>query len=99
MGKTLATLYPAIKALPLIADGKIFYVTAKDTGTTRSTRRAAKAERVRGASSQCQFNGQGQDMFCPGFFRLPIGQPARFEQGYYDRYKPAMRELFGYSAT
>ena len=26
MGKTLATLYPAIKALPLISDGKVFYV-------------------------------------------------------------------------
>jgi DNA excision repair protein ERCC-2 len=32
MGKTLATLYPAIKALPLIAEGKVFYVTAKTPG-------------------------------------------------------------------
>jgi hypothetical protein len=32
MGKTLATLYAAIKALPLISDGKIFYVTAKTPG-------------------------------------------------------------------
>jgi DNA excision repair protein ERCC-2 len=32
MGKTLTTLYPAIKAFPLISDGKIFYVTAKTPG-------------------------------------------------------------------
>jgi DNA excision repair protein ERCC-2 len=32
MGKTLATLYPAIKALPLISDGKVFYVTPTTLG-------------------------------------------------------------------
>jgi DNA excision repair protein ERCC-2 len=32
MGKTLATLYPGIKSLPIIGDGKIFYVTAKTPG-------------------------------------------------------------------
>ncbi|MES2309823.1 MAG: ATP-dependent DNA helicase, partial [Verrucomicrobiota bacterium] len=32
MGKTLATLFPAIKALPLMEEGKIFYATAKGSG-------------------------------------------------------------------
>ncbi|MGC1480213.1 MAG: PD-(D/E)XK nuclease family protein, partial [Chthoniobacterales bacterium] len=91
-GKTLATLFPAAKALPLI-DGQIFYVTAKTPG-----RLAAQEalDHLRGAGARLRsvsltakrkicFNADaktGCDLrTCP------------FALGYYDRYKPAVREL------
>lgn len=91
MGKTLATLYPAIKTIPLLEDGKVFYVTAKTSG-----RRAAEdaLERLRTSGLRIRSvaltarakicfeeGGQCDSAACP------------FKLGYYDRAKPAMREL------
>ena len=91
MGKTLATLYPAIKAIPLLADGKVFYVTAKTSGRRAAEdaldRLRATGLRIRNVSVTAKAkicfeeNGQCDSSACP------------FKLGYYDRVKPAMREL------
>ena len=92
LGKTLATLYPAIKALPLIGDGKVFYVTAKTPG-----RIAAQdaLQKLRDAGVQIRsvtLTAKAKICFVPDASGCdPATCP--FLKGYYDRYKPAMREL------
>jgi DNA excision repair protein ERCC-2 len=92
MGKTLATLYPAIKALPLISDGKIFYVTAKTPGRLAAQdalqRLRDTGVRIRSVS----LTAKAKICFAPDASGCdPATCP--FRKGYYDRYKPAMREL------
>ncbi len=92
MGKTLATLYPAMKALPLLNDGKVFYVTAKTPG-----RLAAEdaLQRLRESGLQVRslsLTAKSKICFAPDSSGCdPSTCP--FTKGYYDRYKPAMREL------
>ena len=91
MGKTLATVFPAIKGLPLLAEGKVFYVTAKTSGQ-RTAEDALKRLRTSGvrvrsvaltAKTKICFNesGECESSNCP------------FTKGYFDRVKPAIREL------
>jgi DNA excision repair protein ERCC-2 len=92
MGKTLATLYPTIKALPLISDGKVFYVTAKTPG-----RLAAQdaLQKLRDAGVQVRsvsLTAKAKICFAPDASGCDAAT-CPFRKGYYDRYKPAMREL------
>ena len=92
MGKTLATLYPAIKALPLIADGKVFYVTAKTPG-----RIAAEdaLQRLRNSGVQIRsisLTAKSKICFAPDSSGCDV-VTCPFRKGYFDRYRPAMREL------
>ncbi len=91
LGKTLATLYPAVKALPLMGDGQVFYVTAKTPG-----RIAAEdaLERLRGAGPVCAVSLTAKKKIC--FSETPSGCDVRtcpYAIGYFDRIKPALRKL------
>lgn len=92
LGKTLATLYPAVKALPLMADGQVFYVTAKTPG-----RLAAEdaLERLRGAGACLRsVSLTAKQKIC--FSETLAGCDLRtcpYAVGYYDRIKPALRKL------
>ncbi len=92
MGKTLATLFPTIKSLPLAGEGKVFYVTAKTPG-----RLAAEEamERLRKSGLHIRsLSLTAKRKIC--FTESPVGCDPRicpFTKGYYDRVKPAMREL------
>jgi DNA excision repair protein ERCC-2 len=92
MGKTMATLYPAIKALPLAGDGKVFYVTAKTPGRF-AAEDALNKLRVSGLQLRSvTLTAKAKICFAPDSSGCdPATCP--FIQGYYDRYKPAMREL------
>ncbi len=92
LGKTLATLYPAVKALPLMGDGQVFYVTAKTPG-----RIAAEdaLERLRGAGACVRgVSLTAKKKIC--FSETPSGCDVRtcpYAIGYFDRIKPALRKL------
>lgn len=92
LGKTLATLYPAVKALPLMADGQVFYVTAKTPG-----RLAAEdaLERLRSVGACLRsVSLTAKQKIC--FSETPAGCDPRtcpYAIGYYDRIKPAVRRL------
>lgn len=92
LGKTLATLYPAVRALPLMGDGQVFYVTAKTPG-----RIAAEdaLERLRGAGACLRsVSLTAKKKIC--FSETPSGCDARtcpYAVGYFDRIKPALRRL------
>lgn len=92
LGKTLATLFPAVKALPLMKEGRIFYATAKTPGR-RSAEDALQHLRNAGGKMRSitltakqkicfnQVEGRCDARTCP------------FTRGYYDRIKPALREI------
>ena len=92
LGKTMATLFPAAKALPLLGEGKIFFLTAKTPG------RIAAAETVKhlrraGAKLRC-LTLTAKNRIC--FTENPSGCDPRlcpYAIGYHDRIRPALREL------
>ena len=92
MGKTLATLYPAIKALPLISDGKVFYVTAKTPGRLAAQDALQKLRDTGVQVRSVSLTAKAKICFAPDASGCdPATCP--FRKGYYDRYKPAIREL------
>jgi DNA excision repair protein ERCC-2 len=92
LGKTMATLFPAIRALPRMADGQVFYVTAKTPGRL-SAAHALTNLRASGARLRSLML-TAKRKIC--FSETPAGCDERtcpFAVGYYDRIKPAVREL------
>jgi DNA excision repair protein ERCC-2 len=92
MGKTLATLYPAIKALPLISHGKVFYLTAKTPGRHAAEDALQKLRDTGVQVRSVSLTAKAKICFAPDALGCdPATCP--FRKGYFDRYKPAMREL------
>ncbi len=92
LGKTIATLFPAAKALPLLGEGKIFFLTAKTPG------RIAAADALgylrRAGARLRSLTLTAQNRIC--FTEDPIGCDPRvcpYAIGYHDRIRPALREL------
>lgn len=92
MGKTLATLFPAVKALPRLGDGQIFYVTAKTPGRLAA---ADALEKIRQSGARVRsLILTAKKKIC--FTDSPTGCDVRtcpYALGYHDRIKPAVREL------
>ncbi len=92
LGKTLATLYPAVKGLPLLADGQIFYVTAKTSGRLSAEQALEKMRRSGARLKSVMLTAKRKICFSED----PAGCDPRtcpFAIGYYDRVKRAVREL------
>jgi Rad3-related DNA helicases len=92
LGKTMATLFPAVRALPRMADGQVFYVTAKTSGRI-SAAHALSSLRASGARLRSVML-TAKRKIC--FSETPAGCDERtcpFAIGYFDRIKPAVREL------
>jgi DNA excision repair protein ERCC-2 len=95
LGKTIATLFPSAKALPLLGEGKIFFLTAKTPG------RIAAAEalgHLRQAGARLRsLTLTAKNRIC--FTQDPSGCDPRvcpYAIGYHDRIRPALRELLEY---
>ena len=92
LGKTMATLFPAAKALPLLGEGKIFFLTAKTPGRIAAAE-AGKHLRRAGAKLRC-LTLTAKSRIC--FTENPNGCDPRvcpYAIGYHDRIRPARREL------
>lgn len=92
LGKTMATLFPAAKALPLLGEGKIFFLTAKTPGRIAAAE-AVKHLRRTGAKLRC-LTLTAKNRIC--FTENPNGCDPRvcpYAIGYHDRIRPALREL------
>ena len=92
LGKTIATLFPAVKALPLLGDGKVFFLTAKTPG------RIAAAEALghlrRAGARLRSLTLTAKNRIC--FTENPAGCDPRvcpYAISYHDRIRPALREL------
>jgi len=95
LGKTIATLFPAAKALPLLGNGKVFFLTAKTPG------RIAAAEALghlrRAGARLRSLTLTAKNRIC--FTEDPAGCDPRvcpYAIGYHDRIRPALRELLEY---
>lgn len=92
LGKTMATLFPAAKALPLLGEGKIFFLTAKTPGRIAATEAGKHLQRA-GAKLRC-LTLTAKNRIC--FTENPSGCDPRvcpYAIGYHDRIRPALREL------
>jgi len=92
LGKTLAVLYPAVKSLPLLADGQVFYVTAKTPGRHAAEQALGKLREAGAKLRSVTLTAKKKICFSetPGGCDLRV---CPFAVGYYDRIKPAVREL------
>ncbi|HWL51175.1 MAG TPA: helicase C-terminal domain-containing protein [Chthoniobacteraceae bacterium] len=90
LGKTMATLFPAIKALPLLGEGQVFYVTAKTPGRHAAEEALGKLRKEGVRLRSLMLTAKERICFGP----QPCDPRAcPFAIGYYDRFKPAVREL------
>ena len=92
LGKTLATLYPAVKSLPLLGDGQVFYITAKTPGRLAAEDALTKLRGVGARIRSIMLTAKKKICFSEN----PSGCDLRtcpYAVGYYDRIKPAVREL------
>ncbi len=92
IGKTISTLYPAVKWLPNAQDSKIFYLTAK-TATREVADKALNDMRQQGLviksillSNKENMCTAGED-FCDSRF-------CKYAEGYYSRLNAALEDLY-----
>jgi DNA excision repair protein ERCC-2 len=92
IGKTMATLYPALKALTGGFAEKIFYLTARTTGRS-AAESALKLLKTKGLRvKSVTITAKNKICFNPD--RLCNAQECVFARGYYDRINAALDELF-----
>ena len=92
LGKTIATLFPAVKALPLLGDGKVFFLTAKTPGRIAAAEAAGHLRRAGARLRSLTLTAKNRICFTEN----PAGCDPRvcpYAIGYHDRIRPALREL------
>ena len=90
IGKTISVLFPAVKALGEGKLERIFYLTARTVG--RAVAEKAFNDMRQGGMRLCTLTLTAKERIC-----VREGQPCDaatcpLARGYYDRYRPAMRE-------
>lgn len=92
IGKTMAALFPSVKALPNGLADKIFYLTARTTGRTVAES-ALSVLRERGLRlKSIHLTAKEKICFCPG--AACTGQECEYARGYYDRIHDALAGAF-----
>lgn len=89
-GKTISTLYPAIKGLLKGRYDKIFYLTAK-TATRQVASKALNDMRAQGLIIRSILL-QSKEQMCPHHKKCD-SKGCKFSEGYYSRVKPALIEI------
>jgi len=91
-GKTIATIFPAIKALGAGCISKIFYLTAK-TVTRHIAENALNIMYEKGLRlKSITLTAKEKVCFCPEVFCIP--ERCEYAKGYYDRLKSAVSYIF-----
>ncbi len=92
IGKTMAVLFPAVKALPNGLADKIFYLTARTTGRMVAEN-ALSALRSRGMRLKTiHLTAKEKICFCPD--AVCGGEECEYARGYYDRIHAALAGAF-----
>ena len=91
-GKTIATIFPALKALGSGLTSKIFYLTAK-TVTRNIVESALSIMYKEGLRlKSITLTAKEKICFCPEVFCVP--EECEYAKGYYDRLKSAINSVF-----
>ena len=94
IGKTVSTLFPALKALALGHTEKIFYLTAKTVGRT-VVEKTIDEIRARGARiKNLTLTARDKICFKPNGGSSCDPEQCEFAQGYYDRINDALEDIF-----
>ncbi len=96
IGKTMAALFAALKALPGGPTEKIFYLTARTTG--RAAAEKAFAALRRGGARVKSLTITAKDKICFNPGRTCSPEECPFASGYYDRLNGAIETAFGQDA-
>lgn len=96
IGKTIAVLYPAVKALAEGLSRKIFYLTARTTGQL-AAQKALNELRAQGLSlKSLTLTAKDKICFCPGSACHP--EECEYARGHYDRINDAVAAIFAMDA-
>ncbi|MEE9253635.1 MAG: ATP-dependent DNA helicase, partial [Pseudomonadales bacterium] len=91
IGKTLGTLYPAVKALGRGRVHRIFFLTAKGTGAAAASNAVDMLRRT-GTPLRCvELTAKAKICFNPD--RACDPEQCSYARGYYDRVRPALEAL------
>lgn len=96
VGKTIAVLFPAVKAIGLGLTSKIFYLTAKTPGRTVAEK-AIDDMRTAGLQLKCiTLTAKEKICFCPEAINDP--ERCEFSRNYYGKVKAALAEAYEHEA-
>jgi len=96
IGKTIAVLYPAVKALVEELSQKIFYLTARTTGRM-AAEKALDELRANGLRlKSLTLTAKDKICFCPDSACHP--DECEFARGHYDRINDAVKDIFAKDA-
>jgi DNA excision repair protein ERCC-2 len=94
IGKTVAALYPSIKALAEDHTGKIFYLTARSTGRTIAEKTLSELH-AKGLKIK-SITLTAKEKICFNPEKNCTGEECDFARGYYDRLAEARGAIFRY---
>jgi DNA excision repair protein ERCC-2 len=92
IGKTMAVLFPSIKAIGEGAISKIFYLTARTTGKKAAEKAIYKLQKNGLKLKFLTLTAKDKICFNPG--RMCNAEECEYAKGYYDRVQDALYEIF-----
>ncbi|MBW2539038.1 MAG: ATP-dependent DNA helicase [Deltaproteobacteria bacterium] len=92
IGKTMAALFPSVKAIAEGLHSKIFYLTARTTGQA-AAEKALDELRIRGLRMK-SLTLTAKDKICPNPENACTADECEFARGHYDRIDDALNNIF-----
>ena len=92
IGKTMAVLFPAIKAMGEANGTKIFFLTARTTGRA-AAEQAMDELRLKGLRFK-SLTITAKEKICPNPDKTCTGEDCSYARGYYDRVDKAVEQVF-----
>jgi DNA excision repair protein ERCC-2 len=96
IGKTMAVIFPALKAMAEGLNAKIFYLTARTTGRIASEKALHKLREKQLKLKSLTITAKDKICFEPGNACNP--EECEFARGYFDRANEALKDMFGQDA-
>lgn len=92
IGKTMATLFPALKSMPLFETSRIFYFTARTTGKQLAEQTLALLRKTRMQAKVLTLTAKEKICMNPG--AACIGDECPWARGFFDRLRDAVMDCF-----
>jgi DNA excision repair protein ERCC-2 len=96
IGKTMAVIFPALKAMAEGLNAKIFYLTARTTGRIAAEKALDKLREKQLKLKSLTITAKDKICFEPGNACNP--EECEFARGYFDRANEALKDMFGQDA-
>ena len=96
IGKTMAAIFPAVKAMAEGLNAKIFYLTARTTGRIAAEKALAELRKNQLKIKSLTITAKDKICFNPDSACNP--DECEFARGYYDRINEALKDIFNQDA-